>query len=64
MLVASSQFNDLRYLRFRHFKCVNAADPDTVAVDVKHYLHSILMLLSKEPLQHMYDKLHRGVVIV
>jgi hypothetical protein len=64
MLMAARQFDHLRHLGFRDFESVNAADSNSVAVNVQHNLDRFLVGFPEETLQYMHDELHRRVIIV
>ena len=62
--MAARQFDHLRHLGFRDFKSVNAADSNSVAVNMQHNLDRFLVGFPEETLQNMHDELHRRVIIV
>ena len=64
MLMAACQFDYLRHLGFRDFKSVNAANPHSMPVNMKHNLDGFLMGLPEEALQDVDDELHGRVVVV
>src|SRR5882724_13134337 len=64
MLVPARQFDDLSNFGLSDFKSIDAANPDSMAVDMEHDLDRFLPRLGKEPLQDMHDELHGRVVVV
>src|SRR3546814_13018295 len=48
--------------RFRSAE--DAADADTLLVDVEHHLRRPLDIHVEEALEHHHDELHRGVIVV
>ena len=58
------KFNDLGDLGFRDLESEDAADADTVAMDVQHHIDRFLAGLAENLFQDMDDELHRRVVVV
>src|SRR3954451_2926580 len=64
MLVLPREVDYLGDLGLGHLESVDAADPDTVLVNVEHDPGSILAALGKEPLQYVDYEFHRRVIVV
>jgi len=64
MLVAARQFDHLCHLSLSDFKSINAADPHSMPVNVKHDLDGFFMRLAEETFQDVDDEFHRCVVVV
>ncbi len=62
--MAAGEFNDLRHLGLGDIVGENAADADSVAMDVEHDLDRLLAALVEDLLQDVDDELHRRVVVV
>src|SRR3712207_4033331 len=64
VLMAPGGVDDLGDLRFGHLVGVNATDPDTVLVHVKHDACRVFARLGEEAFQDVNDELHGSVVVV
>jgi len=54
----------LRDLGFRNLVCVDAAFAYSVVMHMQHNSCGGFMILAEEPLQHVHNELHGGVVVV
>jgi len=64
MLVLLREVHHLRDFGFRNFIGKNAADPDTLLVDMQHHPGRLIGVHLKKRLKDMDDKFHRRVIIV
>jgi len=62
--VPARQLDHLRNLSLGHLERIDAADANSVTVNVKHDLHGFLARLGEESLEHMHHEFHRRVVVV
>lgn len=60
----SGEFDDLGDLGFRDVVGKNAADADTVPMNVQHNFHRGFPALVEDLLQYVNDELHRRIVVV
>ena len=64
MLVLPGKVHNLLDLGLGNFVGEDAADPDTLLVNVKHNLRRFFVAFAEEALQHEDDELHRRVVVI
>jgi hypothetical protein len=64
MLMTARQFDYLRHLSLRDFKSINATNPDSMPVNVKHDLDCLFMRFTKETFQNVNDEFHWCVIVV
>jgi len=62
--MTAGEFNDLRNFRFGDIVGENAADADTVTVDMQHDFNRRLATLVENLLEDVNDELHGRVVVV
>src|SRR5512135_3090317 len=63
MLVAAGEFNDLRHLGFRNVVGENAADTDTVTMDMQHDFDRRFAALVEDLFQNADDEFRRRAVV-
>ena len=64
MLVFLGEIHHLRHFGFGHFIGEDAADTDTLLVDVQHHACGLFGIHLEERFQHMDDEFHRCVIVV
>ena len=62
--MTAGEFNDLRHFCLRNLVSEHAANPHTVAMDMKHDLDRLFPILVEEALENEHHELHRRVIVV
>lgn len=62
--MAAGEIHHLCNLGFRHLERKHTHHGDTFLVNGQHHFECLRMSHAEEPLQHMHDELHRGVIVI